>query len=300
MKRTIGFYPGCSLNGTAREYKESVLALAKAFDIELKEIPEWTCCGATAAHNLNKNLSLSLPALNLIQAAKAGMKEILVPCASCYNRLAVTQHKLTKDAALRKEIETINGAEFPSELKLINLVEFVQAYICPELKERVVQPFGDVVCYYGCYLVRPSQVLAFDRPEDPQSMDLIMREMGANSLDFPFKTECCGAGLSVSRTDSVARLSGKIVREATQRNAQALIVACPMCHSNLDMRRKSIQEYYHQSYDIPVLYLSQAIGLAIGLDPKSLGIQRHMVKVDLTQLMGNKEGLVLKTKEEHV
>lgn len=285
MKKVVGFYPGCSLNGTAKEYKESVLALANAFDIELKEIPGWSCCGASAAHNVNRKLAVSLPVLNIVQAINAGMTEIVVPCAACYNRLAVAQYELNHEQNLRKEVEEILGAPIQTEIRILNIIQFIQEYISEELREKAVKQLGKVACYYGCLLVRPAKVLGFDRVEDPQTMDEIMHTLGVETIDFPFKTECCGAGLSVSKTDSVARLSGKIVKEASERGADAIVVACPMCHANLDMRRGVINTYYNANYKIPVLYLPQAIGLAIGLQEKELGIARHMVNVNLSHLV---------------
>jgi heterodisulfide reductase subunit B2 len=284
MEKKIGFYPGCSLEGSAREYKESVVSMARAFAISLQEVPDWNCCGASAAHNLNRALSLSLAARVLVQAAEAGLTEILVPCAACYNRLSVTQHEIEGNQELKKEIEAILGKKLNTHIQILNIIQFIQTYISPELKDRVVKPFGKVACYYGCLLVRPADVLGFDRVEDPQTMDEVMMDLGADPIDFPFKTECCGAGLSVSRTEAVARLSGKIVKEAADRGAESIVVACPMCHSNLDMRRGAIDKYVGVNLKTPVLYLTQAIGLAIGLKADETGIQRHFVKVDTERL----------------
>ena len=277
----LGFYPGCSLEGTAREYTESVEALAKAFGIELQPTPDWNCCGATAAHNLNKALSLALPARILALAEQAGMKEILVPCAACSNRLLVTQHELFEHAGLKKQVEEIMEMPLNKPIRILNVIQFIQEYILPGLPQKMKHSFGKKsVCYYVCLLVRPHDVLQFDRVEDPQSMDEVMRAIGAETIDFPFKTECCGAGLSVSRTDLVAKLSGKIVKEAEERGAETIIVACPMCHANLDMRRSAIDKFLGKKSKIPVLYLTQAIGAAIGLSEKETGVKRHLVKVD--------------------
>ena len=131
--------------------------------------------------------------------------------------------------------------------------------------------------------MRPHKILNFDRLEDPQSMDKIMSLIGATPIDWAFKTECCGAGLSVSRTDLVGRLSGNILKDADDRGAEAVIVACPMCHSNLDMRRPAINHYLAKTVTIPVLYITQAIGLAVGLTPKELGLGRHFVAVNLKE-----------------
>jgi heterodisulfide reductase subunit B len=277
---TLGFYPGCSLKGSSREYAESVLAVAKTFDIAIQEISDWNCCGATAAHNLNRELSLALPARILALAEKQGLTEIVVPCAACYSRLTVTRHELLKDPALKARISEINNMEFKGNVTMLNIIQMIDKYVTPVLESRVVKPFDHkVACYYGCYLVRPHEILNFDREEDPQTMDVLMLKIGATPVDWAYKTECCGAGLSVSRTSSVGRLSGKIIGDAKDRGAEAMIVACPMCHSNLDMRRDSINSYLGEKVDIPVLYITQAIGLAVGIDRKALGLQRHFVKV---------------------
>ncbi|MCE8423696.1 MAG: CoB--CoM heterodisulfide reductase iron-sulfur subunit B family protein [Candidatus Methanoperedens sp.] len=277
---TLGFYPGCSLKGSSREYAESVLAVAKEFDINLEEIKDWNCCGATAAHNMNKELSLALPARILSLAEKQGLTEIVVPCAACYSRLTVTKHELSKDPALKAAVTDANGLEYTGSVSVLNIVQMLDKYVTPNLESRVVKPFDHkVACYYGCLLVRPHEILKFDREEDPQSLDVLMLKAGAIPIDWAFKTECCGAGLSVSRTSSVGRLSGKIIGDAKDRGAEVVIVACPMCHSNLDMRRDAINSFLGEKIDIPVLYITQAIGLALGLDRKSLGLQRHFVKV---------------------
>jgi len=282
MTMALGFYPGCSLKGSSREYSESVLALAKAFGIELTEINDWNCCGATAAHNLNRNLSLALPARVLALAEKQSLEEVLVPCAACYSRLAATLHDLNRDEAIKSGISELIGMELKGSVHIINIIQFLDKYICPLLENRIIKPFSKkVACYYGCLLVRPHSVLHFDREEEPQSMDVLMAKAGATPVDWSFKTECCGAGLSVSRTKTVARLSGKIVMDATERGAEALIVACPMCHSNLDMRRGDINRYNGIKSSVPVLYITQALGLAVGLDPVDLGVQRHFVNVEI-------------------
>ena len=284
-EKKVGFYPGCSLDGTAGEYNLSVQSLAQAFGILLEPVPDWNCCGATAAHNLDKTLSLSLPARVLANATEAGMADILVPCAACYNRLSCTSHELQQDGKLKQEIENLLGKKINSFPRIINLIQFVQDYLIDDLPGKITKPFtAKSACYYGCLLVRPHDILKFDRPEDPQSMENIMSLIGSESIDWPFKTECCGAGLSVSRTDVVARLSGRIVAECTERGADAIIVACPMCHANLDMRRSAINQYAGVKYDIPVLYLSQVIGMALGLSEKKIGIRRHLVKVDVKNI----------------
>lgn len=274
----IGFYPGCSLKGTSSEYAQSTLALAKAFDINLKEITDWNCCGATAAHNLNHELAMALPARVLALAEKGGMTEIVVPCAACYNRLTVNQHELNQNEDLKNKVSEILKMPISGNLQILNVMQFIDKYITERIEEKVVKPFDHkVVCYYGCLLVRPQNILNFDRLEDPQSMDTLMKKIGANSMNWGYKTECCGAGFSVSRTDIVAKLSGKIVKDASDRGAEAIIVACPMCQSNLDMRRPHIDSYLKMKTDIPAMYITQAIGLALGLSREELGLKKLFV-----------------------
>lgn len=274
----IGFYPGCSLKGTSSEYAQSTLAIAKVFDINLVEIEDWNCCGATAAHNINHELATALPARILALAEKQGLTEIVVPCAACYNRLSVAQHEINEKPELKERVSEIIGMPIQGNVKILNVMQFVLKYIADKIEEKVVKPFEHkVVCYYGCLLVRPHEILQFDRLEDPQSMDNLMRKIGAESMDWGYKTECCGAGFSVSRTDIVAKLSGRIVKDASDRGAEAIIVACPMCQSNLDMRRPHINSYLQTQIDTPVLYITQAIGLAIGLDRNALGLKKLFI-----------------------
>ncbi len=280
----IGLYPGCSLTGSSREYYESVMAISKALDIEIVELPDWNCCGATAAHNLNKELSLSLPARNLAIAEREKLDTIVVPCAACYSRLSVTQHELHENPELKSRVAEILEMEYHGTSKIINVIQFFEQFATEKIKEKQTKPLGfKVACYYGCLLVRPPKILNFDRPEDPQSMEKIMKSVGAEPIEWNYKTECCGAAMSVAKTEIVGRLSGDIVEDAAERGADAIIVACPMCHSNLDMRRPEIEKYKGKKFPIPVLYLSQAVGLSVGLEKKELGILRHFVKVDLPE-----------------
>jgi heterodisulfide reductase subunit B len=278
-----GIYPGCSLTGSARDYNESVYALAEAFGLGFDQIPDWNCCGATAAHNLNRELSVALPARILSLAEQSGMEEIIVPCAACYSRLIVTQNELKKNPELKNRIREILGMNYNGTSKILNVIEWIDKYIIPELDKKIVKPFDHkVACYYGCLLVRPDRILKYDRAEDPQTMDIVMKKIGASPLEYPFKTECCGAGLSISKTGIVAKLSGKIIEEAEHRGAEAIVVACPMCHSNLDMRRNDINKYWKADYKIPVIFVTQAVGLAIGLSPEKIGLKRHFVEVNIS------------------
>ncbi|HOD14260.1 MAG TPA: CoB--CoM heterodisulfide reductase iron-sulfur subunit B family protein [Spirochaetota bacterium] len=275
----IAYYPGCSLLGSSREYDESLRAIVGKMGFELLDVPDWNCCGASSAHALNNELSLALPARILSLAETLGVDEVLVPCAACYGRLMATRHELADNAPLRARINEITGMEYRGTVRPLNMLEFLECH-AEKFREKVTAPFDkDVACYYGCLLVRPPKVVNFDRTEDPRTMDTLVEMIGAKALDWDFKVECCGAGHSISRTDLVGKLSSKIVGNAVRKGAQAIVVACPMCHSNLDMRRNFINRAAGQNYTIPVIYITQAIGLAMGLGEKELGLKRHIVKV---------------------
>ncbi|BDU78438.1 CoB--CoM heterodisulfide reductase iron-sulfur subunit B family protein [Mesoterricola sediminis] len=273
----MGYYPGCSLLGSSREFDESVRAVAAALDLDLVQVPDWNCCGASSAHVLDAKLAAALPARILAQAAEAGLDEVLAPCAACYNRLVSAQQALAKNPAFAEEIAGITGAPAATRVRVLNVLEVLDR-LRDTIQARVKTPFGrKVACYYGCLLVRPPRVVAFDRPEDPRSMDLLAEAAGAVPLPWSHKTECCGASFSVTRTDIVAKLSGRVLDAAVKAGAEAVLVACPMCQSNLDMRRPEINAHLGRELDIPVLYITQALGLALDLDPEKLGLHRHMV-----------------------
>lgn len=275
----LGYFPGCSLESSAREYNESLQAVAPLLDLELCEVPDWNCCGATAAHSLNHKLALALPARTLALAERAGFDELLVPCSACYSRLAATRRDLLANEALRQEITSIIELDYVGSTKVVSVVD-VLGRAAPTIRAKVCVPFlRKVACYYGCYLTRPASLTTCARPEDPQEMEAIVASAGATPLDWAFKIDCCGAALSVSRTATVAELAGRIVADAAERGAEALVVACPLCHTNLDLRRPAIERHRGTSYALPVLYITQLVGLALGLSERALGLHRHHVPV---------------------
>jgi heterodisulfide reductase subunit B2 len=278
----VAVYPGCSLNGSSREYMESVKAIFEHLKVSVNEVDDWNCCGATAAHSIDHSLAVALPSRILAQAGKDGYNDLLVPCAACYNRLKSVQKELNSSETLKSEVEKIIDQDIKVPENVLNILDYLNSTIVPLLDGKISKPLGKkVACYYGCLLVRPKSLSNEPKIEDPQGMDDIMKLTGAEPINWAFKTECCGAGFSISRTETVARLSADIISDAVDRGAEAIIVACPMCHSNLDMRRKEIEKASGRKFDIPVLFITQAIGLALGIEPKKLGLQRHFVPVKL-------------------
>jgi heterodisulfide reductase subunit B2 len=274
----IGYYPGCSLQGSGKEYSESLFAVASTCGIELEEINDWNCCGASAAHSLNHDLSIALPARTLALAEKQGLEQILVPCAACFGRLANAQHELLSSEDLKSKIAEYLGMPIAGNIRILTVFEFLQEHIFPIAEPFIVNKLNHkTACYYGCLLARPKEVSRLERVEDPMEMEDMMAKAGATPIDWAFKTECCGAGLSVSRTDIVAKLSAKIVEDAVSRGAESIVVACPMCQMNLDLRRKEINRQLDQKTDIPVLFITQALGLSMGIPADKLGLNSHFV-----------------------
>ncbi len=273
-----GYYPGCSLHATAREYSESLLAVVRALGVELEEVEDWACCGASSAHSTNHLLGVALPARTLAIAEGQGLANIVAPCAACYGRLAGAAHEMQADPALREKIAGILERPLDHPPEIINVLAFLQALL-PVIQEKVGTSLSGlkVACYYGCLLLRPHKVTLFDDPEQPTSMEEVCAAVGANPVSWNKRIECCGAGFSLSRTGSVIRLGREILEDARAAGADAVVVGCPMCHSNLDMRQAAMNKDQSGAGDLPVLYVTELVGLAMGLSPKAMGLHRHYV-----------------------
>jgi len=270
----LSYYPGCSLHGTASEYDTSTRAIAKELGIELEEVPDWNCCGATSAHSLNSKLSLLLPARNL-KAIQNQNLDVIIPCAACFSRTKVCAHTLDNDKSMRQEIENELNFKFKRKTRIYHLVELiVQKIGIEEVKKHIKQYFESlkVVCYYGCLLVRPHDITQLDDKENPQLLDELMKTVGIESIDWPYKTECCGASLSLSRGELVKKLVSNMVNWAKEAGAQAIITACPLCQANMEMRQAHGQNF-------PVFYFTEILGLAFGLKEVEANPGKHLIDV---------------------
>ncbi|MBI5489840.1 MAG: CoB--CoM heterodisulfide reductase iron-sulfur subunit B family protein [Deltaproteobacteria bacterium] len=274
----LGYFPGCSLHATARECEESLRAIAAPLDVELAEIDDWACCGATSAHATNHLLSVALPARTLALAERQGFDTVLAPCAACYARLASARHELAKDKALLERVAAILERPFTNAVKVVSIAELLRD-LAPKIREQAKRPLGGarVAAYYGCLLVRPTEVSGFDDAEQPSSMEAVIAAAGGTPVEWRRKVDCCGAGFSLSRTGSVIRLGRAILEDAKKAGAEAIAVGCPMCHSNLDLRQKAMSRTLPEPLGLPILFLSQVVGLGLGLDPQALGLGRHFV-----------------------
>lgn len=275
----LGYFPGCSLHSTAKEFDLSLRAIAGPLGVELEEVRDWSCCGATSAHATDHLLSVALAARNLSLAEEQGLSEVMAPCAACFSRLAAARHEMAHDARQAELVRPMLARPFRNAVQVRNVVALLQG-LTGAIAARARPLSGlKVACYYGCLLVRPPEVAQFDDPEDPTSMEAVVASTGATPVRWSRRLDCCGAGFSLSRVGSVVRLGRAILEDAKASGAQAVVVACPMCQSNLDLRQ-SAMEARGARLGLPILFLTQLVGLALGLDGASLGLERHFVSAD--------------------
>jgi len=268
----VSYYPGCSLHATGREYDESVKAVSKALDIELNEIDDWSCCGASSAHMTNFKLSVALPARNIIAAEKDEL-DVMVPCAACFNRFKSAQYHLKNDEALRAEVEGIIGEEYKGSVAIRNPIDIIYNDIgVDKLSEVVTKKLEGLkpVSYYGCLLLRPPEVCEFDDYENPYMMDKLMGSLGAESRKWSCKTDCCGGSLTLGKTEIVVRLVDRLMTMAREAGANCIVTACPICFANLDMRAS-------ENVVLPAFYFTELIALALGLEGSDAWFKMHNV-----------------------
>lgn len=275
----VAYFPGCSLNGLSRAYNTSTHLVCDKLNINLREIEDWNCCGATAAHSLNHKLSVSLGARNLNIVKNMNLDMVTAPCAGCFARLKTASYELRNNPQLANEVSRIIEAPPPVEPEVTNLVQlFVEQVGVEAISERVVKPLNGlkVAAYYGCLLTRPQKVVNFDSPEQPESLDRILKALGAETVTWSHKAECCGGGYAASETDIVMDLGGQVLKSAKQAGADAIVVACPMCQTNLDTRQKAIEKMHQESYQLPIIFFTQLMGLAFGYSYRQLGFGQFL------------------------
>ncbi len=270
----VTYYPGCSLEGTAVDYAASIAGIAPLLDVELVELFDWNCCGASSAHSLNHDLALALPARNLTLAEKAG-RDLVAPCALCFNRLKVAEKALKGG----QEGEGLD-ISYQGEIKIWDLLDyFTQGDLLDVIAPKVVQPLTNLraICYYGCLVARPPAVT--DKPdyENPQNMERLLKVLGATPLEWSFKTDCCGAGLAVARPDIIDTLVQRLYNRALAAGAECFVVSCQMCQANLDLSQERISRKAGKDYYLPVFYFTELMGMALGHPETPKWLSRHLV-----------------------
>ena len=276
----IAYFPGCSLHGIAREYGRSAALVCKRLGIRLIEVEDWNCCGATAAHSLDHELALGLSARNLSIVNRMGLTRVTAPCSGCFSRLKGCSHELEKSKGTRKRMEERIGAPLAKLPEVTHLLQMmVETLGLKNLADAVTRPLKGLklAAYYGCLLTRPRAVVCFDDAEQPISMDRLLRAMGAETVQWSHKAECCGGGFAASETGIVVDLGGQVLEAARQAGADAIVVACPMCQVNLDARQQAIDEDRGSRYNLPVIYFTQLMGMACGFSSRQMGLHRMLV-----------------------
>lgn len=276
----IGYYPGCSQEGSALDYGKSTNALCAALGIRLQEIPEWTCCGSTPAHAVSSELSAAFCIRNLDLAAGQGMDIVATPCPSCLSNLRMAQNRM-KEEYFRKRVndllDTPARKNLPETTSIMQLIarkrdlNYIKSLVKKPLKGLKIAP------YYGCLMSRPKEIMDFGDPENPALMESLLGACGAEIIDFPLKTSCCGASFGIPKRPLTALNTGKILKLAADLGADAVAVACPLCQMNLDLRQKQAAKAVGAFFNIPVLYFTQLMGIALNIGYNHLGLNQLCV-----------------------
>jgi heterodisulfide reductase subunit B len=273
------YFPGCSQESTAEEYNRSLLAVARALDaMELLEIPDWSCCGATPAASIqNPMLPDSLAARNLSIASEMGMTDVVAPCAACYKNMRKASHDLrdkpevlaqAKQALPDRNLDTIPEVRHPLDV-IVNDVGVDNVPVEKPLRGM------KVACYYGCLLTRPGE--GFDDPEYPTAMDRLVEALGAEPVSWAYKTKCCGGGIYMFRENVSFTMSADVLAHAKAAGANAVAAACPFCQLLLDLYQNKLASIRNTTFDIPIFFFTQLMGLAMGLDRADLGLEKLVV-----------------------
>ena len=275
----LAYYPGCSLKQSSALYDVQCRQVFEALDITLTELKDWNCCGATSAAKVDDFLAVALSARNLGIAEASGCDQVVIPCSACYSKTMVAQQRLHDDSALRDEINAGIAQKVNGKIKVASILEvLLETVNSGSLKKRVQKPFRGLnpVCYYGCMLTRfPYNVSVPDDVENPQGMEIVLKALGANPLDWNSKTACCGASAAVNDHQTSLNLMGKIMQDAVSRGADCMVVTCPMCQLNMDAQQESFCQLHEIRERLPVYFLTELIGIAIGMNIEELQIDRH-------------------------
>jgi heterodisulfide reductase subunit B len=277
----MGYYPGCTLHASSRLYDVQTKLVLGELGIRLKEIEDWNCCGATSASKTDEFLAIALPARNLGIAEASGLSQMVIPCSACYSRMLVAQHRLSADRKLKEEINAELSKKVKGGIKIRSILEVLRPKVeSGELQAKASKKLKGLkpACYYGCLQTRfPVDVSVPDDVENPQGMEIVLKALGADPLDWSFKTDCCGASAAVCDTDTSLALMSRILKDAIARGANCFVATCPLCQLNLDAYQSKVNEKYGITRTLPVYFITELIGLAMGKPAKELQIDRHFV-----------------------
>ncbi len=278
--RQYAYYPGCSLESLSMGYNLSAVECARELGVELKEIEDWNCCGATAYFHADELLAHTLVARNLAKAEQMGL-DFVAPCSGCYKNAFFTNRYLQEDPDLADHINFaleaddlhINGTG-----RVLHLMEvFVKDVGIEEIKQRVSRPLSGlrVAPYYGCQLLRPRK--DHEEIENPQFFEELLAALAAEPVEYATKTRCCGGSLIITHREAALDMVYVLLRDAAERDADVIATICPLCNVNLEVYQKQVNREYGTKFSIPVVYFTQLLGLALGVAPGRLGLGKELV-----------------------
>jgi len=274
------YYPGCSLSGLGKPYDESLKAVFAHLGLGLEEIPDWNCCGATSYMSISQDKAVALAARNLA-LAEPMHRDIVAPCAACYLVLSKAQHMMDEYPAVAARVQKglqAAGLSYDGRVNVRHPLDIVVNEVgLDAVRARVTRPLTGytVAPYYGCQVVRPYG--SFDDPLRPTTLDRLMEALGATVIDYPLKAHCCGGSIMGTMEDTGVRLNYLLLKEARARAANVMATLCPLCQYNLEGYQDKMRRAFHEDVRLPIAYFTQLMGLAFGLDPKALGLQRNFV-----------------------
>ncbi|MBI5951436.1 MAG: CoB--CoM heterodisulfide reductase iron-sulfur subunit B family protein [Chloroflexi bacterium] len=278
--KEFAYFPGCSLEKMASSYHMSAIETTRKLDINLKELDDWNCCGATTYFYIDELLAYTMCARNLAIAEKTGL-DIVAPCSACYKNMYFTAAHLKKDADLAEHINFAleeDNLEFKGTVGVKHLIEVFANDVGPEeLKSKVTKPLEGVrvAPYYGCQIVRPQKEK--EDVEQPQFFEEILSAIGATPVNFPLKMRCCGGSLIISSRTAALSMVRNLLQSAVDNQATVIATACPMCQVNLEVYQQQVNQEFGTNFSVPVLYFTQLVGLALGIPQKKLGIGKEFV-----------------------
>jgi heterodisulfide reductase subunit B len=289
----LAYYPGCSLYQSAKLYNHQTKLVFAILDLKLKELEDWSCCGATSAGKINDFMAVALPARNLGIAESSGLAELVIPCSACYSRTKVAQKQLEDFPLLKNEINIELSHKVKGGIKVSSALEVLNKAISgskfKSMSLRKLEGYNPA-CYYGCMNTRfPYDVPIADNVENPQAMERILKTIGVTSLDWNYKTLCCGASSIIYNPESSLDLMAKIMRDAVSRDADCFVVNCPMCQMNMESQQEHYCEKHGIKERLPVYFITELLGLALGLSKEDLqpGDNLFIDGMDWTQLCGD-------------
>ena len=274
----LPYFPGCTLHSKAQNFDASARAAAQALDIVMEELPEWTCCGATFSMSADSVMGLVAPTRILASAKDAG--KLLTLCSFCYNTLKRTNRVIATDAEKRRKVTTFIEEDYQGNVQTVHLLEVLRDEVgFAALAQRVTKRLEGlkVAPYYGCLLLRPADEMGFDDPERPTILENFLASLGCAVVDFPHRTECCGSFVAVSTPDVAQACSARILDAAAKQGAEMLVVSCPLCQYNLDHAQRRVQAGRGRTSQLPVVYFSQLLAIALGCEEACLHLGAHVV-----------------------